>query len=77
MDQLKAYATRQLRGAGVVGADAPVWSRHGSTRWLNDANKLEEAVNYVRDGQGDALPMVRPRGWRPIGQGAGEGVNEA
>jgi len=31
------------------------WSRHGSTRYINDFNELQECMNYVRDCQGETL----------------------
>src|SRR5205807_338459 len=34
MNAFKAYATRALRAADLLGADEPVWSRGGSTRYL-------------------------------------------
>ncbi len=34
MATLKAWSTRRLREAGHVAADARVWARHGSTRYL-------------------------------------------
>ena len=34
MTSFKSWATRRLREAGLVTADAKLWSRHGSTRYL-------------------------------------------
>jgi len=34
MDSFKAYATKALRAADLLGSDAKAWSRHGSTRYL-------------------------------------------
>lgn len=34
MDSFKAYSTRALRAAGLIGDDVRPWSRHGSTRYL-------------------------------------------
>ena len=49
--EFKAWSTRRLRGAGHIRADAPVWTRHGSTRWINDSTSLNAAVAYVTEGQ--------------------------
>jgi REP element-mobilizing transposase RayT len=46
MNQMKAYATRALRRAGF--ARARVWTRGGSTRYLNTPVSLQTAVQYVR-----------------------------
>ncbi len=51
MSQLKAWATRRLREAGFIAADARVWTEHGSTRWINDEESLARAVEYVMNGQ--------------------------
>ncbi len=56
MRQLKSWATRALRQNGLVGADAPPWTRHGSTRYLWDDPSLAAAVEYVEEWQD------RPRG---------------
>ena len=56
MNDFKAYATRHLRNAGIVGADQKVWSRHGSTPWLWTDKHIEAAIEYVLYGQGDELP---------------------
>ena len=51
MSQLKAWATRRLREAGFIAADARVWTEHGSTRWIIDEDSLSRAIDYVADGQ--------------------------
>ncbi|MFT3746601.1 MAG: transposase [Pyrinomonadaceae bacterium] len=55
MDTFKAYATRALRKAALIG-DGKVWSRHGSTRYLWTDRHIEVAVDYVLNGQGADLP---------------------
>ena len=46
MDSFKAYATRALWAAGLLGADEKAWSRHGSTKYLwTDAEP--SALDYV------------------------------
>jgi REP element-mobilizing transposase RayT len=51
MNQLKAYATRALRSAGLTPAEAPVWAEGGSTQYLWTATELDHACAYVREGQ--------------------------
>ena len=57
MDSFKAYSTRALRAAGLIGADERPWSRHGSTRYLWTERHIELAVDYVINGQGGELPV--------------------
>ena len=47
MNSLKSWSTRRLREAGLVAADARVWSRHGSTVYLFAPEKVAEKINYV------------------------------
>jgi REP element-mobilizing transposase RayT len=47
---LKARATRLLRLRGQWPADArPLWGEHGWTVFLNDADAVERAIQYVQD----------------------------
>ena len=57
MDSFKAYSTKALRAANLVGKDSKVWSRHGSTRYLWTEKHIELAVDYVVNGQGGDLPL--------------------
>lgn len=50
---LKAWSTRQLRTCGCVGPEHPVWSRHGSTKWLMREDDVTRAIFYVTDMQDD------------------------
>ena len=45
MNQFKAYATRALRRAGLTRRK--VWTRGGSTRYINTQASLDTAVQYV------------------------------
>ena len=47
MTSIKAYSTRRLRETGLVAADARVWSRHGSTKWIWDDDQIADACEYV------------------------------
>lgn len=47
LSTFKRWSTRRLRGAGLAGPDARVWSRHGSTRYLWTEDSVARAVDYV------------------------------
>ena len=65
MNDLKGYSTRRMREAGILALDIEPWSYHGSTRYLNTANSLAKAIDYVLNQQGDPLEMRCPSGWTP------------
>ena len=46
---------RWLREEGLYAQDAPLWSRHGSTRYLWKPPQVENACRYVADSQGEDL----------------------
>jgi REP element-mobilizing transposase RayT len=52
MNELKSWCTRRLTKAGRVAHGSRVWSRHGSTRYLNTEHSIARAIEYVRDEQG-------------------------
>jgi hypothetical protein len=56
MNTFKAYAARHLRESNLLAAEAKLWSRHGSTRYLWTDKHIETAVDYVINRQGDELP---------------------
>jgi len=51
----KAYATRRLVETGFAAKGQRVWTKHGSTRYLNTARSLENACVYTNDHQGSDL----------------------
>ncbi len=53
MADFKAWATRRLREADFLAPEAPVWERHGSTRYLNTRDSLNAACNDVLNRQLD------------------------
>src|SRR2546423_9012942 len=53
MNSFKAYATRQLRRAGLLDAQVRPGSRHGSTPYLWTEEQLQKAIEYVTNGQGE------------------------
>ena len=55
MTSLKSWATRRMVAVGVVERGAPVWSRHGSTRYLWTEQQVDDACTYVIEGQGGPL----------------------
>ncbi|HVS70213.1 MAG TPA: class I tRNA ligase family protein [Phycisphaerae bacterium] len=55
MNDFKSYATRRLREAELVSADAKVWSRHGSTPYLWKEEDIAGAADYTLHKQGENL----------------------
>jgi len=51
MTEFKLWATRRLRAARLIPPDGRPWTRHGSTRWINNQQSLNAAVAYVVEGQ--------------------------
>ncbi len=51
MQLFKSWATRRLRESGTIRADAPLWTRHGSTRYIWNNSGLHEAIDYVLNQQ--------------------------
>jgi REP element-mobilizing transposase RayT len=51
MSDLKAWGTRQLVAGAHVPARRPVWSRHGSTRWIWTEQDLQTVTDYVLNRQ--------------------------
>lgn len=47
LNDFKTYATRRLREQNLIPPEAPVWSRHGSIRYLNFAESVQPACDYV------------------------------
>lgn len=52
---LKAWATRALREAGLADRYTDVWSHHGSTRVLTTEEAVEGAIQYTLYEQGPPL----------------------
>jgi REP element-mobilizing transposase RayT len=55
LDTFKVYATRALRGAGLIGLKTKPWARHGSTVYLWKEEDVAKAIEYVMQGQGEEL----------------------
>lgn len=51
MTDFKARATRSLREAGLRTSDETIWTKHGSTRWINEDTSLRAAMDYVLNDQ--------------------------
>jgi len=47
MQQLKSWSTRALRAQALLPPSQPVWTKMGSTRWLNHERALAGAIHYV------------------------------
>ena len=50
MNQLKAWCSRRLNEAAGGGARR-WWTKHGSTKWINDEAYLAEAIDYDTNRQ--------------------------
>jgi REP element-mobilizing transposase RayT len=50
MQQFKAWCSRRLNEA-TDSPPAKWWAIHGSTKWINEPQYLEEAIRYVDEGQ--------------------------
>jgi len=54
MSQLKSWCSRRLNEAAYADGSCSRrkwWTEHGSTKWINDAIYLENAVRYVLERQ--------------------------
>ena len=77
MNDFKAYASRALNAGGFDRPSCKRWTRHGSTRYINDERYLHSAINYVLfeegpaqavyDGRDDTIhdPIHEPRSYEP------------
>jgi REP element-mobilizing transposase RayT len=50
MDQFKAWCSRRLNEQ-MEKAPERWWTRHGSTKWINDDEYLHNAIRYVLERQ--------------------------
>lgn len=57
MNDFKSYASRGLNRLERDGSDRKRWARHGSTRWLWKDQHVQEAIQYVVEGQGEPLAV--------------------
>lgn len=57
LNDLKAFASRGLNRAGVDVEGRKRWARHGSTRYLWNAESVTAAVRYVVVQQGEAMAV--------------------
>lgn len=53
MSDFKAYSTRHLREKGLMPESTPIWSSHGSTKYLKSRVSLAAACRYVFESQAD------------------------
>ena len=73
MNDLKSYATRRLNEAGLHMHGEKTWTRHGSTRYLNDEAAVTGGIDYVLNHQGEDLggmASADPQGPLPHGRGS-------
>jgi REP element-mobilizing transposase RayT len=57
-DQMKSYATRELRNDSSLFAGRPVWTQYGDWDCLDTEDELEAAVLYVTECQ-DRMHLPR------------------
>ena len=57
INDFKAYASRSLNHQQIDEADRKRWSRHGSTRYLWDAEHVNGAIDYVLHRQGEPMAV--------------------
>ena len=51
MGERKAWSSRRLRESELVAPGCPIWTRHGSTRYLWAPREIDPASRYVVEGQ--------------------------
>ena len=61
MNDFKAYASRAPTRAGFGDKVRNRWTRHGSTRYVNDERYLTEAIEYVLERQGEPMAVFDGR----------------
>jgi REP element-mobilizing transposase RayT len=59
MTSCKSWSTRALRESGLLGDRTKVWTRHASTRWINNKDDLVQAYKYITDWQEGDLAKRR------------------
>jgi REP element-mobilizing transposase RayT len=69
MNDFKAYVSRALNAAGFDTPTRKRWTRHGSTKYINDESYLAAAVNYVLEEQGQNMERW-PEETLPNGRGS-------
>jgi REP element-mobilizing transposase RayT len=57
MNDFKSYASRALNETGFDHSERRRWTRHGSTKYINDNAYLRAAIHYTLNKQGE--PMER------------------
>ena len=62
MSTVKARATFRLRERKLVEPGTPLWTEHGSTRWLWTVDDVNACCAYVLDGQGGPISFRAIRG---------------
>jgi len=70
MTILKSYSTRNLRDSGIN--KLRFWTTHGSTKYLWTKEKLDAAIQYVRDRQGKIMAYGCTKNTEPGAKATGE-----
>ena len=61
MNDLKAYASRQLNKQGLDAPGRKRWTRHGSMRYLWKPEQVEAAIQYVVHEQGEPMAVFEQK----------------
>ena len=72
MTQLKCAASRRLNELRFDDRTRKRWARHGSTRTLFDHQSVQNAIRYVREGQGEPMSTFNGTGNGTATIGSGE-----
>jgi REP element-mobilizing transposase RayT len=61
MNDFKSYASRSLNAARLDTPERKRWTRHGSTRYLWTAQRVEECIHYTVHEQGDPMAVFEAK----------------
>jgi REP element-mobilizing transposase RayT len=61
MNEFKSYASRDLNRLRNDGPNRRRWARHGSMRWLWKDQDVQDAIQYVVEGQGEPMLCSLPK----------------
>lgn len=59
MNACKSYASKRLNELRLDAPGQKRWTRHGSTRWLNQPSHIAAAITYVLEEQGEPMSVHR------------------
>lgn len=59
MNACKSYASQRLNELRLDASGQKRWTRHGSTRWLNQPSHIAAAITYELEEQGEPMSVHR------------------